>query len=268
MPQSAVSLKSLEGGRDPERSLSDPLQDRGLHVVLVDDDDPFRESLCLNLKDEGFQVTEFAEGASALDFFLTGGEADVLLLDWKMPVMDGLEVLRRLRTTSVAVPVIFLTVLSDQVYEEAALAGGAVDFIEKSRSFTILLRRVRLITAGRKSGTAAPVEDSGEVVRFGHLHLRPASKRAHWKGVQVDLTRREFNIVESLAARAGRDVTYREIYDTVHGKGFHAGYGADGFRANVRTFIKRIRRKFRDIDADFAAIENFPGFGYRWRSDL
>ncbi len=263
MPQSAASLRSWPHDADDANAVSSESK----HVVVVDDDDPFRESLRLNLEDEGYQVTAFANGEHALDFFFTGGDADVLLLDWKMPGIDGLEVLRRIRASSIAVPVIFLTVLSDEFYEEAALAGGAVDFIEKSRSFQILLRRIGLI--GDVKGVADGVAnvDGADVTRIGKLQLRPHIKRAHWNGIEVELTAREYDIVDLLSTRAGRDVTYRDIYDTVHGKGFVAGYGTEGYRANVRTFIKRIRRKFKDIDDDFSAIENFPGFGYRWRAD-
>ena len=94
--------------------------------------------------------------------------------------------------------------------------------------------------------------------------LRSDTNRALWAGRVVDLTLTEFRIVTLLAERAGREVGYREIYDLVHGKDFVAGYGTEGFRANVRTFIKRIRKKFRDIDSDFDQIHNYAGFGYRW----
>ena len=77
----------------------------------------------------------------------------------------------------------------------------------------------------------------------------------------------EFAIVHFLVARPGADVTYRQIYDLVRGKDFIAGYGPDGFRSNVRSFIKRIRKKFRDVDPEFDHIENYPGFGYRWRDE-
>src|SRR5918911_3323830 len=120
-------------------------------IVLVDDDDFFRESLGLNLVDEGYAVTSFSNGAAAIDYFGGGGEADVILLDWRMPGMNGLEVLRQLRRSGTTTPVIFLTVLSDDIYEEAALEGGAVDFIDKSRRLSILVRRLRLITDGTRS---------------------------------------------------------------------------------------------------------------------
>lgn len=232
------------------------------HVVLVDDDQLFRESLSPNLADNGFAVTEFDGGGIALDYFGNGGNADLVLLDWRMPEIDGLEVLRRLRRENNTVPIIFLTVLDDEIYEEAALAGGAVDFVEKSRSLPILLRRISLILDGRKA-----TEDRPEVGQFAELELLYDSKRARWKGDYVSLTLTEFNILIKLTDDAGRDVPYRDIYDLVHGQGFIAGSGSEGYRANVRTFIKRIRKKFREIDDTFDHIENYPGFGYRWRGD-
>ena len=121
------------------------------HLLLVDDDDLFRESLGLNLIDEGYEITSFGNGYDALSYFENGGTADVVLLDWRMPNLTGIEVLRRMRQEGIAIPVIFLTVLSDDIYEEVALAGGAVDFIDKSRRLTILLKRLELITKGMRS---------------------------------------------------------------------------------------------------------------------
>src|ERR1700745_1957378 len=118
------------------------------HLLLVDDDDLFRESLGLNLIDEGYEVTSFANGRDVLDFLGRGGSADVILLDWRMPNLTGLDVLRRMRRSGITIPVIFLTALSDDIYEEAALEGGAVDFIDKSRRLPILLRRLQLIAEG------------------------------------------------------------------------------------------------------------------------
>ena len=104
-----------------------------IRIAILDDDDLFRESLGLNLIDEGYEVASFADGPAALAYFAAGGHADVILLDWRMPGMNGLEVLRALRRSGNTTPVIFLTMLSDDIYEEAALEGGAVDFIDKSR---------------------------------------------------------------------------------------------------------------------------------------
>jgi two-component system response regulator ChvI len=234
------------------------------HIILVDDDDLFRESLGLNLIDEGYIVTSFSNGAPALDFFASGAHADVVLLDWRMPGMNGLEVLRSLRRSGTTIPVIFLTVLSDDIYEEAALEGGAVDFIDKSRRLSILVKRLRLIT----EGTRPPPDDGrrgvGDVLHLERLELRFDINRASWGNEALDLTLTEFKIVALLALRTGEDVSYREIYDLVHGKNFIAGYGVEGYRANVRTFIKRIRKKFRDVDPEFEHIHNYAGFGYRW----
>jgi len=240
------------------------------NLLLVDDDDLFRESLGLNLIDEGYSVTSFDNGREALAFLEGGGTADVVLLDWRMPQLTGIDVLRRIRRSGIAIPVIFLTVLSDDIYEEAALAGGAVDFIDKSRRLPILIRRLQLIAEGARPAAdpafeaAAASSESPATLRLGRLELRFDTGRALWAGRAVDLTLTEFKILALLAERAGQDVGYREIYDLVHGKDFIAGHGAEGYRANVRTFIKRIRKKFRDSDPDFDRIDNYAGFGYRW----
>ncbi len=234
-------------------------------MVLVDDDELFLKALGQNLADENYDVTPFRNGVDALDYFSAGGDADIILLDWRMPRLDGIEVLRRLRHSGVDIPVIFLTVLSDQFYEEAALAGGAIDFVEKSRSFSILLKRMQLIVFGRKAVEPdRPRAADPLTVRSGPLDLNLKTCQALWRGMPVDLTLTEFAIVRLLAGRAGENVSYREIYDLVRGTGFIAGYGAVGYRANVRAFIKRIRQKFREVDAHFDGIENYPGFGYRW----
>mgnify|MGYP000931395766 CR=1 FL=1 len=242
-------------------------------IVVVDDDMMFRETLGQNLRDAGYQVQIFDGGPRLFSYLSNGGEVDLLLLDWRMPEMNGLEVLRKLRDDGVPAPAIFLTSLSDPIYEESALVSGAVDFVEKSRSFSILLKRIQLIFAGRKGGAGSASEEGGEggagrtqgVMRLGDLELNLDSSRAFWKGQRVALSLTEFRLVQHLVDHVGRDVTYRELYDLVHGKGFVAGSGPDGYRANVRTFLKRIRQKFRDLDDTFDQIENYPGFGYRWR---
>ncbi len=237
-------------------------------IALVDDDDLFRESVEQNLRDSGFEVSSFDRGQSFIDFLDAGNDIDIILMDWKMPGLSGIEVLRRLRESGVTTPAIFLTVLSDQVYEEAALATGAVDFVEKSRSFQILRRRIDLILAGTKGAEGMADDENGAArIVLGPLELNPASSRAYWNGDEIPLTLGEFQIVQLLAVQAGQDLRYRDLYDRVRGEGFVAGVGPEGYRTNVRTFIKRIRQKFRDHDPDFDRIENYPGFGYRWRDE-
>jgi two-component system response regulator ChvI len=235
-----------------------------VRVVLVDDDELFREMLRFKITDEGYEVTSFSNGSAALEHFADGGSADVVLLDWCMPGMNGLEVLRRLRRAGNSTPVIFFTVLSEDIYQEAALENGAVDFIDKSRRLSILMKRLRLIAEGARPTARAYGAQPRDVLHLGRLELRFDTNRAIWAGTPIDLTLTEFKILALLVQRTGEDVSYREIYDVVHSKGFAAGHGDEGYRANVRTFIKRIRLKFHDIDPEFEHIHNCVGFGYRW----
>lgn len=229
----------------------------------------FREALAQNLGEAGFQVAVYPDGESALDAFANGERADALILDWKLPGLSGLEVMKRLRETGDSPPALFLTSMSSQPYEEAALVSGAYDFVDKTRSFAIVEKRLRLVIAGLRSShghgpEAVPQEGEVEV---GDLHLDRESRRATWRGERVDLTVGEYAIVEGLAERAGRDVAARDLYDLVHDRNFAIGEGDDGWRANMRTFVKRIRQKFRAVDPEFDRIETYPGFGYRWRLD-
>jgi len=168
-----------------------------------------------------------------------------------------------MRGAGISIPVIFLTALSEDIYEEAALEGGAVDFIDKSRRLPILLKRLQLITEGGRP-TPEPEPVRALSLRLDPLMLCFDTNRASWAGQPVDLTLTEFRILTLLAEKADRDVGYREIYDLVHGKDFIAGHGSEGYRANVRTFIKRIRKKFREVDSGFDCIRNYASFGYRW----
>lgn len=241
----------------------------GTMIAVVDDDDLFRESISANLQDADFDVVPCGSGQELLDALAAGTKPDIILLDWKMPGMNGIDVLHKLRADQVDIPVIFLTVLGEQIYEEAALTGGAVDFVEKSRSFSIVLKRIRMILAGRKSAPATgEAATGGEAAAngegHGHLTLNERSKRALWREKPVDLTLTEYNVVVRLVQNAGEDVSYRELYDQVHGRNFLAGEGETGVRANVRALIKRIRAKFKAVDPDFDQIANYPSFGYRW----
>jgi two-component system response regulator ChvI len=157
-------------------------------------------------------------------------------------------------------PVLFLTALTDNIYEEAALALGAVDFISKSRSLSVILQRLSLIMDGRKR----PVPIGSEIMQRGKLELRPTIGRAFWDGHRIELTLTEFTILQTLAETPKRDFSYRDIYDIVRGRGFVAGWGEEGYRVNVRSFIKRIRQKFRALDDSFDSIKNYSGYGYYW----
>jgi len=232
-------------------------------LVLVDDDEFLREVLAGNLAQAGYEVQSFSDPLLALEA-IPGGQAELLILDWKMPGMSGLELLQALRGRGVATPALFFTSHNDTIYEEAALALGAADFVDKTRSFAILERRISMaLNHGEEPRREAG--PSGEQ-SVGALSLTPASHAAAWQGRPVELTFGEYRVVELLAT-SGRDLSYREIYDALRGENFIAGEGPDGYRANVRALIKRIREKFLAVDPAFAAIANYPGFGYRWASE-
>lgn len=228
-------------------------------VAVIDDEPLMRETLVANLDAAGFKTVSFAGGAAALAYFAEGGRASALLLDWSMPGMNGPELLRRLRARGHDMPVIYLTGHTQPVFEETALADGAVDFVDKSRSFGIVLLRLKLAVAGakrRRDPVDAPPEDG--------LRFDDDCARVYWRGARLKLTLSEVKIVRFLAAQAGHDVSYRAIYDQLRGEGFQAGYGENGYRTNVRAIIRRIRRAFQTVDSGFDMIQNYPGFGYRW----
>jgi two-component system response regulator ChvI len=240
-------------------------------VALVDDEPLFREALSQNLRDAGFETTEFESGPAMLAYLSAKNPVDLIILDWKMPKMNGIDVLKRLRSAGHHLPVIFLTGLSHQVYEEAALTGGAVDFIEKSRGFAILLKRteMRLKQAqfqGKRLHQEVERLATG-TLSIGQLDLCLDANRAYWRGKEVNLTLSEFKMVRLLAEQAGEYIAYRRLYDLARGKASSDSDGDAGIEMNMRTFIKRIRQGFVSIDARFDLIENYAKFGYRWRKE-
>lgn len=140
-----------------------------------------------------------------------------------------------------------------------------LDLVERKPGFSISVMRV--LSRRLRHMNEVPGPDSirhPASMRLGELELRFDSNRAFWKGSAIDLTLTEFRMVSLLALRPGEDIPYRELYDVVHGKDFRAGAGPEGYRANVRTFVKRIRKKFRVIDPGFDQVRNYTAFGYQW----
>ncbi len=234
-------------------------------VVLVDDDAHFREMLVAELGDHGFEVHAFADGESCLAAFDQGLLAELVLLDWnlKLPGLQGPEILKRLREQDCDRPVIILTGGAPVQRELEALRGGAIDFIDKARGIDVLVPRMRLLVP---SGNAAPDAGAADLapVACGPLLLLPLQARAVWRGHTVELTVAEQRIVGLLVTHGGQPVTYRAIYDQVHYEGFAAGDGERGFERNVRTLIKRLRRKFEAVDPGFRAIRSVTRMGYAW----
>jgi two-component system response regulator ChvI len=230
----------------------------------VDDDNDYREAASNELEYLGFDVVAFPTGEALLGGLAEYTGIEVIVLDWKLPEGLGIDLLLQLRERGCTLPVIFLTAVPATAYESAALDGGAVDFVDKARGITILAKRIRscLDLVRRIPGTG-----QSDLLRCGPLVLRPDGGGVRWRDADPELTVTELNIVHLLASRAGDYVTYRAIYDCVHRPGFVAGDGAEGYRTNVRSSIKRIRNKFRAVDPSFREIENFAAFGYRWRGD-
>jgi two-component system response regulator ChvI len=247
-------------------------------VVLVESDQYYREVLTFDLLCQGFVVHAFADGASLLGSLASVINADVAVLDWDLPTMSGIKLMAELRRQDVNLPVVFLAgkviagVDHDQcllaprealnAYECMAFDQGAADFIAKSRDRQVLVRRLRRVVELVKPKTDVSVE---ERVACGKLRLNSETSRTYWNQVDVGLTFGEYKIVNLLASNVGRYVTYRAVYDCLHYEGFIAGTGEDGYRANVRSAIKRIRNKFRSCDPAFDEIKNYTSFGYCWR---
>lgn len=235
--------------------------ERKIRVAFAEDDDDFREAVSGELTDYGFDVISFADGTLLLDAFAQGIDAEIILLDWSMPSVSGIDLLPKLRQAGVVLPVVFLTGRTQPAYEKLALDRGALDFVDKSRGVPILAQRLRLIADSHKKSTEPEFEGN---FHCGRLLLKPGISRAYWDDADVNLTLTEFKIVYLLASSIGTYVTYRAVYDCMHYVGFIAGSGENGYRTNVRSCIKRIRNKFRAVDSEFAEIDNYQSFGYRW----
>ena len=228
-------------------------------IALVDDDRNILTSVSIALQAEGFRTRVYSDGEAALKA-LTDNPPDIAVLDVKMPRMDGMELLRRLREKS-DLPVIFLTSKADELDEALGLALGADDYIAKPFSQRLLIARIRALLR-RSEQRAAPDPGNGEapaplIVR-GRLTMDPARHRVTWDASDVTLTVTEFMILEALAQRPGVVKSRNQLLDVAY---------QDDVYVDDRTIdshIKRVRRKFRAVDPEFGAIETLYGVGYRF----
>ena len=232
-------------------------------IALVDDDRNILTSVSIALQAEGFVTRVYSDGEAALKA-LTENPPELAVLDIKMPKMDGLELLRRLRE-KVATPVIFLTSKDDELDEALGLAMGADDYISKPFSQRLLIARIRAILR-RTEATGATTDAEGTqepqpVLERGQLTMDPARHKVTWKGGNVTLTVTEFLILETLAQRPGIVKTRNQLMDAAY---------QDDIYVDDRTIdshIKRVRRKFRQVDPQFDAIETLYGAGYRFSEE-
>jgi two-component system response regulator ChvI len=232
---------------------------RPLRVIVVVEDALFREMLTAELEEQGFSVTVFTNGHALLQKPDVAVDTDIIVLDWNLPRIQGIDLLPRLHKVGINVPVVLLTGRPLTINEAMAFDRGAVDFVDKSRGIAILVHRLRV--AAHAKGPDLVGESR---YRCGRLVLHHHVSRAFWNDVDVNLTVGEFRIVHLLARNIGQYVSYRAIYDEVRYRGFISGDGEEGYRTNVRSAVKRIRRKFEKHDPDFDEIQNFMAFGYAW----
>jgi two-component system, OmpR family, response regulator ChvI len=233
-----------------------------IRVLIVEDDENYREIVSSELEWHGFAVRSFADGDALLGSLDAVAEVDVIVLDWRLPTISGIDLLPQLRRRGVNLPVVFLTSHADPTYEKLAFERGALDFVDKTRGVEVLASRLRLAV---KSGKPAATPEAEKPIICGKLILSPSTGRAYWNEVDVGLTVGEYDIVLFLTSNVGNYETYRAIYDVQHYEGFVAGQGDQGYRTNVRSSIKRIRRKFCEVDSTFSEIQNSQTHGYRWR---
>lgn len=237
---------------------------RAATVALVDDDRNILTTVSIGLQAEGFVTRLYSDGAAALKALLDN-PPDLAVFDIKMPRMDGLELLRRLREKS-DLPVIFLTSKIDEADEALGLAMGADDYIAKPFSQRLLIARIRAILrrseiVRRDATETAPTEPLPDPIRRGRLVMDPARHLVEWNGAPVSLTVTEFLILEALALRPGVVKTRNQLMD--------AAYHDDVFvdDRTIDSHIKRLRRKFRAADSAFAAIETLYGAGYSFADE-
>ncbi len=232
-------------------------------IALVDDDRNILTSVSIALQTEGFLTRVYSDGESALKALIEN-PPELAVLDIKMPKMDGLELLRRLREKS-QIPVIFLTSKDDELDEALGLAMGADDYIAKPFSQRLLIARIRAIL--RRTETPVPVVEGAapaepaEALERGRLSMDPARHKVTWGGVNVTLTVTEFLILETLAQRPGIVKTRNQLMDAAY---------QDDIYVDDRTIdshIKRVRRKFRQVDPEFDSIETLYGAGYRFSDE-
>lgn len=230
-------------------------------IALVDDDRNILTSVAMTLEAEGFDVDTYNDGQSALDAF-NRRLPDMAVLDIKMPRMDGMELLQRLRQKT-AMPVIFLTSKDDEIDEVLGLRMGADDYVKKPFSQRLLVERIRAILRRQEviqTGELPVVEESKVMVR-GSLTMDPLRHAVTWKGQDVTLTVTEFLLLQALAQRPGYVKSRDQLMDVAYDDQVYVD------DRTIDSHIKRLRKKMRMVDNDFSAIETLYGIGYRYNEE-
>ena len=227
-------------------------------IALVDDERNILNSLRMALEAEGFKVRTYSDGAAALEA-LNEDPVDLGIFDIKMPRMDGMELLRRVRQQS-DMPVIFLTSKDEEIDELFGLKMGADDYIAKPFSQRLVVERVKAVLrrAGAREAGAAGTE-AAKVLERGMLKLDPERHTCHWDDKPVTLTVTEFLILQALAARPGVVKTRDALMDAAYDDQVYVD------DRTIDSHIKRLRKKFKQVDDNFDVIETLYGVGYRFK---
>jgi len=231
------------------------------NITLVDDDENILTSVSILLESEGFDVKTHADGEDGLAG-LRDAPPDLAILDIKMPRMDGMELLSKLREKS-DLPVIFLTSKDDEIDEALGLRMGADDYIRKPFSQRLLLERIRAILRRReivRKADAGDGETGANVVKSGHLTLDPDRHLCVWRDRQINLTVTEFLLIKALAERPGHVKNRDQLIDAAYGEHIYVG------DRTIDSHIKRLRHKFKEADETFSEIETLYGVGYRYKA--
>jgi two-component system response regulator ChvI len=227
-------------------------------IALVDDDSNILTSVSIALETEGYRIMTYSDGASALDGFKTS-PPDLAILDIKMPRMDGMETLRRLRQKS-DVPVIFITSKEEEIDELFGLKMGADDFIRKPFSQRLLVERVKAVLRRRTpKDDAAPKEALASTIECGQLRMDPERHACTWRNEPVILTVTEFLILQALASRPGVVKSRNALMDAAYDDQVYVD------DRTIDSHIKRLRKKFKSTDDEFDMIDTLYGVGYRFK---
>jgi two-component system response regulator ChvI len=229
-------------------------------IALVDDDRNILTSVQMTLEAEGYQVHTYTDGEQALQG-LVSRPVDLAVLDVKMPRMDGMELLQKLRARS-SLPVIFLSSKDEEVDQLMGLRLGADDYITKPFSQRLLLERIRaLLRRNEVSRAEAAGENISATLTRGLLSLDEQRHRCLWRDTEVPLTVTEFLLVKALAMRPGMVKSRDQLIDTAYGDSIYVD------DRTIDSHIKRVRKKFRQVDEEFNQIETLYGIGYRYREN-
>ena len=227
------------------------------NIALVDDDRNIITSVSMSLEAEGFNVKTYNDGEEGLKG-ITSSPPDLVVLDIKMPRMDGMEVLSKLRETS-NMPVIFLTSKDDEVDEVIGLRMGADDYITKPFSQRLLIERIRALLRRQQLQNNAPETNETDIVQRGDLVLDDSRHLCAWKGDAVNLTVTEYLLVKSLAQRPGHVKNRDQLIDLAYGENIYVD------DRTIDSHIKRVRKKFKAVEKTFNQIETLYGIGYRYK---